>query len=81
MMYRGSCCQHQVAAVVVAMTEHARLGGQFLDDRRALGAQGLALRRAEDHAAIGLEKMLEKKSSSQVSFSTSKAMPYGRYPG
>ncbi len=28
--------QHEVAAVIVAMTEDARLGGQFLDDARPI---------------------------------------------
>ena len=50
--------QHQVAAVIVAMAQHARLGGQFLGDRRELGGQRLARRGRQRGAAIALEKVL-----------------------
>ena len=54
--------QHQVAAVVVAVAEHARLGRQLLDERRELLAQR---RRARvggiDDAAIGLDEVLDEE--------------------
>ena len=53
--------QHQVAAVIVAMAEHARFAGQFLDDRRPLGAECLALRVAERRALVGNEVVLDEE--------------------
>ena len=53
--------QHQVAAVVVAMAEHAGLGGQFLDDRRELLAERRARRRRRRRAAVGLEEVLHEE--------------------
>ena len=49
---------HQVAAVIVAMAEDARLAGKLGDDRGEFLAKRAALIIGERHAAIRLEEML-----------------------
>ena len=60
------------------MTQHARFGGQFLDQYGQFRSERVARAGANVDAAVGLEEVRTKKSISHVSFSTSKAMPYGR---
>ena len=52
--------QHQVAAVIVAMTEHARFRRQLLDDHRPFVAQRGALRRGQRDAAIAFDEIADE---------------------
>ena len=58
----AAVAQHQVAAVIVAVAEHARLGGQLVDDRRPLrrAAPPVRVRRERD-AAVALEEVLREE--------------------
>ena len=53
--------QHQVAAVIVAMAQHTRLGGELLHDRRPFGIKRVALGCAERRRAIAFDEMLREE--------------------
>ena len=54
--------QHQIAAVIVAVAEHARLaGGELLDDRRPFFCQRRSLRSRDHRAAVALDEVLREE--------------------
>ena len=54
---QAAFAQHQVAAVIVAMAQHARLRGELVDDRPPLLGERRSFGRAEHHAAVALDEV------------------------
>ena len=70
--------QHEVPAVEITMAEHARLGCHVGRERAELAVESASRRTPEAYAAGSPRtKCSTKKSSSRVSFATSKARPNG----
>ena len=62
-MNRPPAVQHQIAAVVIAMAQHPRLGRELLDDRRPFAAESSACTRpTARRPAIGPEEVLVRRT-------------------
>ena len=61
MMYRLVPVHHQIAAVIVAVTQDARLSGELGGDRRELPAEHRALRLRQRGAAEALDEVLREE--------------------
>ncbi len=53
--------EHQIAAVIVAMAQHARLVGELAGNHHRLLLERAARRRRQPDAAVGLQKMFYEK--------------------